>query len=72
MTTDQDAFREYLNGIADELLDQVAVDYIWLAAQSRTGVSKYDWRREACGEECARRGRLENYRLARKSFELNN
>ena len=63
---EQDAFRDYLQHIEDELLEAVTADYIWLAAQSedRSPYSRFYWRRNACRAECARRGKLRIWRRA--------
>ncbi len=67
---EQDAFRDYLRGIGDSLLEAVAADYIWLAGQSEDPVpgSRFEWRREACRHECARRGKLRLWRRAERSI----
>jgi len=67
---EQDAFRDYLQHIEDELLEAVAADYIWLAAQSedQEPYSRFYWRRNACREECARRGKLRIWRHAERAI----
>jgi hypothetical protein len=66
---EQQAFREYLGSIEDELLEAVTADYIWLAAQSDdepTG-SRFTWRRGACREECKLRGKLRIWHRAERA-----
>ena len=67
---EQDAFREYLQHIEDELLESVSADYIWLAAQSdeQSPYSRFRWRRSACREECARRGKPRIWRRAERAI----
>ena len=67
---EQQAFQEYLGTIEDELLEAVAADYIWLAAQSEDGTpdSRFHWRRGACREECAHRGKLRIWRRAERTI----
>ena len=66
---EQEAFRDYVRGIEDELLEAVTADYIWLASQSdeHGPQARFDWRRGACREECARRGKLRIWRRAEHS-----
>ena len=66
---EQDAFREYLRNIEDELLEAVAADYIWLAAQGldEEPNARYQWRRLACREECGRRRKLRIWRNAERA-----
>ena len=66
---EQDAFRDYLGTIEDELLEAVTADYIWLAAQyeAEPPESRFHWRRGACREECARRGKLRLWRRAERA-----
>jgi hypothetical protein len=63
---EQDAFRDYLRTIEDELLEAVTADYIWLAAQYRDDEpnARFQWRRGACREECGRRRKLRIWRNA--------
>jgi hypothetical protein len=64
---EQQAFREYLGTIEDELLEAVTADYIWLAAQSEEEPeSRFHWRRGVCREECVRRGKLRIWRKAER------
>ena len=67
---EQVAFRDYLEHIEDELLEAVTADYIWLAAQSedQSPDSRFYWRREACHEECGRRGKLRLWRRAERTI----
>ena len=66
---EQEAFQDYLYGIEDELLEAVTADYIWLAAQSEEQGphSRFQWRRGACRQECARRGKLRIWRRAEQN-----
>ena len=66
---EQVAFRDYLRNIEDELLEAVTADYIWLTAQSEEQGpnSRFYWRRGACREECARRGKLRLWRRAERA-----
>ena len=66
---EQDIFQEYLQHIEDELLEAVTADYIWLAAQSDEPAphSRFCWRRDACRDECARRGKLRIWRRAQQA-----
>ena len=66
---EQEAFRDYVRGIEDELLEAVTADYIWLAAQSddKGPESRFTWRRCVCREECARRGKLRIWRRAEQT-----
>ena len=68
-TQEQDAFRDYLRTIEDELLEAVTADYIWLASQTEDEqpVSRFHWRRGACREECLRRGKARIWRRAERS-----
>ena len=62
-----DTFREYLQSLPEALLENVAEDYVWLAAlQPEPGPHSTDFagRRECCREECARRGVPELYSKA--------
>jgi hypothetical protein len=67
---EQEAFRDYLRTIEDELLEAVTADYIWLAAQCEEDGpnARFDWRRGACREECARRGKLRIWRRAERAI----
>jgi len=66
---EQQAFRDYLRTIEDELLEAVAADYIWLAGQSlEEPDSRFHWRRGVCREECARRGKLRIWRRAERAI----
>ncbi len=67
---EQDAFREYLRTIEDELLEAVTTDYMWLAVQidDEQPQSRFSWRRGACHEECVRRGKLRIWRRAERSL----
>ena len=67
---EQQGFREYLRSIEDELLEAVTADYIWLAAQSdeEGPESRFYWRRGACREECARRGKLRIWSRAEREI----
>ena len=69
---EQQAFREYLGSIEDELLEAVTADYIWLAAQSEDEApdSRFYWRRGACREECAHRGKLRIWSRAERAVYL--
>jgi hypothetical protein len=71
MTADEQvAFRDYLRHIEDELLEAVTADYIWLAAQADGQMpnSRFYWRRGACREECARRGKLRIWSRAERAI----
>ena len=69
---EQNAFRDYLRTIEDELLAAVTADYIWLAAQSEDEndqpASRFRWRRGACHEECVRRGKARIWRQAEREL----
>ena len=67
---EQDAFREYLGTIEDELLEAVTADYMWLASQTDDDQpeSRFQWRRIACHEECVRRGKLRIWRRAERAI----
>ena len=67
---EQDAFREYLRTIEDELLEAVAADYIWLSTHTEEGQpeSRFQWRRGACHEECLRRGKARIWRRAEREL----
>jgi hypothetical protein len=67
---EQEVFREYLRSIEDELLEAVAADYMWLAAQEgeEKFEARFDWRRRACREECARRGKLRLWQRAERTI----
>jgi len=67
---EQDAFRDYLRSIEDELLEAVSADYIWLASQTdeEAPEPRFRWRRTACQEECARRGKLRIWRRAERTI----
>ena len=69
-TQEQEAFREYLATIEDELLEAVTADYMWLAAQTDEdqAQSRFLWRRSACHEECVRRGKLRIWRRAERAL----
>jgi hypothetical protein len=69
-TQEQEAFREYLRTIEDELLEAVTADYMWLASQSdgEQPESRFQWRRGACHEECVRRGKLRIWRRAERAL----
>lgn len=68
-TQEQDAFREYLGTIEDELLEAVTADYMWLASQTEgEQESRFHWRRTACHEECVRRGKLRIWRRAERAI----
>ena len=66
---EQEAFRDYLKSIEDELLEAVTADYIWLAAQYEEDEpdARFHWRRGACREECARRRQLRIWRRAERA-----
>jgi hypothetical protein len=66
---EQDAFRDYVGSIEDQLLEAVAADYIWLASQSDDQVSgaRFEWRRATCHEECTRRGKPRIWRRAERA-----
>ena len=60
-------FREYLQALPEELLENVTEDYVWLSGLApERGVhpSDYRQRRECCREECCRRGAPDLYQLA--------
>jgi hypothetical protein len=67
---EQDAFRDYLRSIEDELLEAVTADYIWLSSQTEDGQpeSRFEWRRCACREECQRRGKPRIWRHAERAL----
>jgi hypothetical protein len=67
---EQEAFQDYLRTIEDELLEAVAADYMWLAAQTddEPPGSRFQWRRTACHEECVRRGKLRIWRRAERAI----
>jgi hypothetical protein len=67
---EREDFRDYLQHIEDELLESVTADYIWLANQSedQSPYSRFYWRRNACREECARRGKLRIWRQAKNAI----
>jgi hypothetical protein len=67
---EQEAFRDYLRTIEDELLEAVTADYIWLSSQSEDGQpdSRFHWRRGACREECLRRGKPRIWRRAEQGL----
>lgn len=67
---EQDAFRDYLRTIEDELLEAVTVDYIWLSSQIAEDQteSRFQWRRCACREECLRRGKPRIWRRAQRAL----
>lgn len=67
MTSDE-AFRQYLQRIEDDLLETVARDFVWLAWEFRDDPPEpgYVARREACREECVRRGRPQLFRNAER------
>ena len=66
---EQEAFREYLGTIEDELLEAVTADYMWLSSQTGDELpeSRFHWRRGACHEECVRRGKLRIWRRAERA-----
>ena len=66
---EQEAFKDYLRAIEDELLEAVTADYMWLSAQTENEQpeSRFHWRRNACHEECVRRGKLRIWRRAELS-----
>ena len=66
---EQVAFLDYLRHIEDELLEAVTADYIWLAAQAdeQSPNSRFYWRRGACRQECARRGKLRIWNRAERA-----
>ena len=55
-----EGFREYLEELPDELLEQVSEDYVWLSRLRFRGKSglEFERRREWCRAECARRGMM--------------
>ena len=60
-------FREYLQALPEELLENVTEDYVWLSGLPLDrGCQPPDYiqRRECCREECCRRGAPDLYRLA--------
>lgn len=61
-------FRGYLESLPDELLENVAEDYIWLASldfrEEDGRGAEFRRRRECCREECSRRGVPHLYRAA--------
>ena len=59
-------FRHYLKSLPDEMLGSVARDYIWLASWLNQEPCRTDLerKRDACRDECARRGDLGLYTLA--------
>jgi len=62
-----DTFRNYLESLPAELLESVTEDYVWLAGLrlDRDGhPTDFVARREACREECVRRGTPELYDFA--------
>jgi len=69
---EQNAFRDYLRTIEDELLGAVTADYIWLASQSEDENgqpdSRFHWRRGACHDECLRRGKSRIWRRAEREL----
>jgi hypothetical protein len=69
-TQEQDAFRDYLRNIEDELLEAVTSDYIWLSSQTEDEQpeSRFHWRRSACREECLRRGKPRIWRRAERAL----
>ncbi len=69
-TQEQDAFRDYLRSIEDELLEAVSGDYMWLASQTEDEEPepRFRWRRSACHEECVRRGKLRIWRRAERAI----
>jgi hypothetical protein len=59
-------FCSYLQSLPCELLESVTEDYLWLSGQNFDAPQKAEFvdRREACREECLRRGMPQLYRLA--------
>ena len=60
-----ETFRDYLQSLPEELLENVTEDYVWLAGLTLDR-SSHDFlrRRECCREECARRGTPQLYDFA--------
>ena len=61
-----DGFRDYLQTLPEDLLENVSEDYVWLARLGFDGNPGAEFlrRRECCREECLRRGCPGIYRLA--------
>ena len=64
----EETFHQYLQRIDDEMLETVARDFIWLAWEFRNHppAAGHAARREACREECVRRGRPQLFRNAER------
>ena len=60
------SFRDYLESLPDDLLENVTEDYVWLAGLGFEEQSDAEFRRrrECCREECLRRGLPDLYRQA--------
>ena len=63
---ERDGFRQYLENLPDELLEQVCEDCVWLARLDFGGkrAAEFLGRRECCRAECLRRGLAGLYRRA--------
>jgi hypothetical protein len=62
-----ETFRDYLQSLPEELLENVTEDYVWLAGltlEPGRHASDFRERRECCRQECVRRGAAQLYQFA--------